>query len=441
MSTITDVMEFVEENDVKFIRLQFCDIFGSLKNISIMPSQLERAFTEGIRIDPSSIEGFLNIEDSDILLFPDISTLSVLPWRPQQGRVVRFLCHIRRSDKTPFEADSRMVLKCAEDKLKNEGLSLKVGARCEFYLFKINDEGQPVLIPHDIAGSCDIAPVDRGENIRREICLTLEEMGIRPEISQHEAGPGQHEIDFMADSPLKSADNFITFKTVVKTISANNGVYATFMPKPLANQYGSGLHISLSLYKDGKELSLIDEKGRDKTVEGFITGIMSKIREMTAVLNPTINSYRRFGSFQAPYFISWSHNDRSQLIRVPQFDGKCTNFELRSPDPCVNLYLALALIINAGIYGIKNSLKLPAPINESIYKGNVDIKKLDILPKDLDEALSIMEKSEFCKDVLGKVLCDKIISRKKEEWDKFVSGSKYEKGISDFEIKNYFYKY
>ena len=437
--TISDILQFVEENDIKFIRLQFCDIFGQLKNISIMSSQLEKAFLHGISFDASSIGGFLNIEESDLFLFPDPKTLSILPWRPQEGGVARFFCFIKTPDGKVFRGDSRYILKKTSDKLANLDLRAIVGPECEFYLFKTDEDAEPILVPQDNAGYFDVAPFDKGENIRRDICLTLEEMGLIPEASHHETGPGQNEIDFKYDNPLESADNFITLKSVVKTIANLNGLHASFMPKPFIDKSGSGLHINISISKGDKNLFVTDGS-HSSSAESFIAGILNRVKEITAVLNPTINSYKRFGSFEAPKYITWSHNNRSQLIRIPASKGEFSRMELRSPDCTCNPYLAFTLLIEAGLEGMKNQLKLTDPIDGNIFESLKD-KDIEVLPQNLEESLNIMKNSTFVKNVLGDFIYNKFLKSKEAEWSVYAGKSKSVDEISDWEINNYFFKF
>ena len=412
---VKEVLQFIEENDVKFIRLAFCDLFGTQKNISIMPNELERAFKEGVSFDASAIKGFADVSKSDLLLFPDPSTLSVLPWRPQQGRVVRFFCDIRTPEKEKFVFDSRDILRSMIKKCVDKGYTPYIGTECEFYLFKTDEEGEPTMITHDKGGYFDIAPIDKGENIRREICLCLEEMGIRPESSHHEQGPGQNEIDFKYSDSLTAADNFITFKSVVKAIATRNGLFASFLPKPIADNSGNGLHINLSLLKNGTNI-FEENKWEQENVKSFIAGILSKAKEITAFLNPLVNSYERFGKFEAPKYISWSHQNRSQLIRIPAATGEKTRMELRSPDSSINPYIAFSLIIGAGLYGIENSIELPESVNENLYTASNDIlKNIETLPENLEEALNIAKNSEFIKEIIGEEVLKRYIELKEIE--------------------------
>ncbi|MBR5516126.1 MAG: glutamine synthetase [Clostridia bacterium] len=391
--TREEVMEFIEENNVKFIRLAICDIFGNQKNISIMPNQLEDAFERGFGFDASSIPGFANADHPDLFLFPDPDTLTLLPWRPSQGRVVRFFCNIKYANGTPFELDSRYILSKAVKRAKDMGIRCSVGSECEFYLFNTDEKGRPTDIPLDNAGYMDVAPMDKGENIRREICLTLEEMGITPLSSHHEEGPGQNEIDFRYSNPLCAADDVITFRMVVETLAARNGLFATFAPKPIEGKCGNGYHIDIAPIRIGTE-SQTDEA----TVDSFMAGILSHINSMTAFLNPTEESYKRLGTYKAPKYISWARENRTQLMRVIPFDGKNKRVELRSPDSRANPYLALALLINAGLDGIEKSVVLCPPLDINMYNAkDEDVKGLCRLPDTKEAATALAENSEFIK--------------------------------------------
>ena len=437
--TFREVMQYVSENDVKFIRLAFCDIFGTQKNISIMPRELSRAFEEGISFDASSIRGFMNIDQSDLLLFPDPSTLSILPWRPSHGRVVRFFCDIKYPDGTPFEGDGRQVLRKAQEDLKKLGYSAKIGTECEFYLLKQDEDGVPTKIPHDNASYLDIAPLDKGENVRRQICLTLEEMNLRPEASHHETGPGQNEIDFAYDSAVASADNLITFRSVVKTMASANGLYASFMPKLFRDQPGNGLHINLSLFQHGENVFCSDSADEHSPIaESFIMGILTRCYEISAFLNPLVNSYERLGSAAAPHYITWSHQNRSQLIRIPAAHGINQRMELRSPDPCTNPYLAFTLLIRAGMEGIERGLKLCDPCNMNLYDvPSSMVREYDALPGTLMEAIRAAENSDFVKRALPQKIIDAYLSAKTSEWSRYADASDKSSVIDSL----YFYSY
>ena len=429
-------LRFVEENDVKFVKLQFCNILGELKNISISSKQLAKAFDEGIAFDAYSVKGFGTIEDSELFLFPDPSTLCILPWRPQHGKVARLFCDIKKADGTPFEGDSRYILRRTFERAKEMGFIFKVGAECEFFLFKTDQEGKPTLELSDKADYFAAAPFDQGENTRREICLTLEEMGFEIESSHHESAYSQHEIDFKYDHVIESADNILSFKTVVKSIAQRNGLYASFMPKPLVNTSGSGMHINMSLYKDGE--NIFDTKpGKEmaEIAEYFIAGILAHVKEITAVSNPTINSYKRLASgFEAPRHITWSYKNRSCLIRVPSTTSGYNRIELRSPDNTCNSYLTLALILAAGLDGINNKMKLVAPLTANAYSlTSADLKTsgIDTLPGTLLEALVHMQNSSFVKEVIGDYLFENYLVLKSEEWNI------YNQTIHEWEIQKY----
>ena len=384
-----EVMQYVQEEDVKFIRLAFCDVFGKQKNISIMPEELPRAFEYGIAIDASAIEGFGDETHSDLLLHPDADTLMPLPWRPEHGRVVRMFCTISYPDGRTFECDSRSILKQAVQDAEKAGFQFFFGAEQEFYLFNLDDNGNPTKEPYDNAGYMDIAPEDKGENIRREVCLTLEQMGIRPESSHHEEGPGQNEIDFRYSSPLAAADNAITFQTVVKTVARRNGLYADFSPKPLEDKPGNGFHINMS----------VKSSDNADNMNFMIAGILAKVAEMTIFLNPLESSYQRFGNNKAPRYISWSSENRSQLVRVPAAVGEYKRAELRSPDPAANTYLAFALMIYASLYGIQNKLELQDPADINLYKADADtLAKFEQLPENLKSACALANNSDFIKE-------------------------------------------
>lgn len=386
-----ELMNFIDEEDVKFIRLAFSDINGKQKNISIMPGELERAFRDGISFDASAVPGFAKEIKSDLFLFPDSSTLSILPWRPTHGRVVRMFCDIKYPDDRPFVEDSRYILKQAVAKAKKMGIRCYFGSEFEFYLFKTDEEGNSTGVPFDRAGYMDIAPEDKGENIRREICFMLVDMGIKPESSHHEEGQGQNEIDFRYSDALSAADNAATFKTVVRTVAMRNGLYADFSPKPMADDSGNGMHINMSIKSDD---------GKDYT-EQFMAGIMTHIGEMTAFLNPVEESYHRLGEKKAPKYITWSKENRSQLIRIPAAKGEFKRIELRSPDPEANPYIAYTLLIHAGLDGIKRNLTLPEAMDIDLFNVSEEVlKDLTSLPQSLEEAWEKAVTSEFIREIL-----------------------------------------
>lgn len=395
--TAREVYDFVRQEDVKFIRLAFCDVNGKQKNISITPDELPRAFSDGISFDASAIKGFGDEVGSDLLLFPVPSTLNILPWRSSHGNVIRMFCSMKYPDGTQFEKDSRMILQRVVDAAAAKGVSVQFGAEFEFYLFNTDEKGMPTDEPFDRAGYMDVAPEDRGENARREICLTLLEMGIKPESSHHEEGPGQNEIDFRYSDAMTAADNAMNFMTVVKAAAQRNGIYADFSPKPLPGESGNGLHINMSVKT---------ADGEDHT-NAFMAGILAHIKEMTAFLNPTEDSYKRLGEKKAPKYITWSPENRSQLIRIPAAKGEYRRIELRSPDPTANPYIAYALLIMAGLDGIERELTAPEAVNVNLYKADSSVTEpLDRLPASLDEAIAVAEGSDFVRGVIGMNITD-----------------------------------
>ena len=393
--SVSEVIQYVREEDVNFIRLAFCDIYGNQKNMAIMPYELERAFRFGMPVDASAITGFDADNASDLFLHPDPSTLTQLPWRPESGRVVRMFCNVTHADGTPYCADCRHLLEEAVSKAADYGIKFRFGTSMEFYLFKTDEDGTPTAVPHDNAGYMDIAPADKGENVRREIQLTMERMGIQPESSHHEEGPGQNEIDFISAEPLSCADNAVTFISVVKTIAARNGLFADFSPKPVIGLPGSGLHISIEVTSEDNE-DLLDN---------VIAGIMDKISDMTVFLDPVANSYERLGRDKAPRFISWSKGDRSHLFRIPPAPDGARTAELRSPDPTANPYIALALLIYAGLHGIKEQLKLSDACDIDLYLANEDIiNRFSKLPSNIEKARKLAFESSFINEILPESL-------------------------------------
>ena len=401
MYTKSEVLEFIEEEDVKFIRLAFFDLKGKQKNISIMPSELGRAFETGIPFDASAIEGFEGPEKSELYLKPDPSTLAIIPWRPATGKVVRMFCNILTPDGSSYLKDSRTILQNACQHLKDEcGIEMMVGTEVEFYLFKLDEKGDPTSETFDKAGYMDIAPEDHGENIRREICFTLEQMGISPEASHHEEGPGQNEIDFHYSDALTAADNVATFKWIVNTKAAANGLYADFSPKPIVGQAGNGMHINISYRPVNGNVG----KDTENLLPAILGGILKHIEEITYFLNPVDNSYNRLGASKAPEYISWGKENRSTLIRVPS-STSTKRLELRSPDPLCNTYLVLTLLIEAAIEGIKNKIQPPAETTENLFDDEVAKKtSLKALPKSLAEAKRLADNSDFVKKVLGDLI-------------------------------------
>lgn len=436
-----DIIKLVEEEDVEFIRMQFTDIFGNLKNVAVTAAQLEKALDNKCMFDGSSIAGFTDVEDSDMYLYPDPGTLEIFPWRPQQGKVARFICDVYRPDGNPFEGDPRYVLKRAIKEAEDMGYTFRVGAECEFFLFHLDENGMPTTVSHEKAGYFDVGPVDLGENARRDMVLTLEDMGFVVETSHHDVAPAQHEINFLYDEALATADNIMTFKLAVKTIARRHGLHATFMPKPKYGMNGSGMHINMSLLKDGKNI-FADESGVNglsETAYAFLGGIMEHMRSMTAVTNPIVNSYKRLvPGFEAPVYIAWSATNRSSLIRIPAAEGDAVRMELRCPDAAANPYLALAAILRAGLDGIRKQTAPPESVDCNIFHmGGEERRKKNIeeLPGTLAEAVSCMEKDAFMRQTLGDHVFEKYIALKKEEWNR------YRSQVTDWEINEYLNQY
>ena len=439
--TKKDILNLVVEEDVEFIRLQFTDMFGTLKNIAITSSQLEKALENECMFDGSSIDGFVRVEESDMFLKPDLDTFEIFPWRPQQGKVARLICDVYTPDDKPFDGDSRHILQKVIDEAKSLGYTINVGPELEFFLFHTDDNGQPTTITHEQAGYFDKGPNDLGENARRDMVLNLESMGFEIETSHHESAPAQHEIDFKYAEALKTADNIQTFKMTVKSIAKRHGLHASFMPKPKSDVNGSGMHINISLIKDGVNVfdDANDENGLSKEAYHFIAGILKHINGMSVITNPLVNSYKRLvPGFEAPVFVAWSNKNRTPLIRIPvsKSDGK--RVELRSPDTACNPYLALAGCIAAGLDGIKHELDCPSRVDTNLYelseerRMELGIKKL---PGTLKEAITEFEKDNFVQSVLGDYISTKYIEAKKKEWEEYSSK------VSEWEIKEYLYKY
>ncbi len=422
--TVSEVLDFVEENDVKFVKLAFCDLNGVQKNISITAESLPKAFEKGISIDTWAIDGFVKIEETDLLLFPDLSTVTILPWRPQHGRVMRMFCSIRYPDGRQFEGDGRYILAQAVKKMAEAGYRCNIGTECEFYLFELDEKGLPTKIPQDNAQYCDIAPLDKGENVRRDICFTLEEMGIVPESSHHEQGPGQNEIDFRHSNAITAADNMTSFKSVVKTIARKNGLFASFMPKPFKNKSGNGLHVNISLEKNGRNIfQPQDDSDYSQEAEFFIEGILNRIKEVTLFFNPIVNSYRRLGEFDAPRHITWSQHNRSRLVRIPAESGKYGRMELRSPDPTCNPYIAFALLIYAGLEGLENKIPLREQVDiKALARDNDKLDEIDKIPHNLAEAIQCVRESEFVRSHLPEKMLNVYLDMKSDEYTQYNQG-------------------
>ena len=439
--TKDDIFRMVEEEDVEFIRLQFTDIFGTLKNIAITSSQLEKALDNKCMFDGSSVEGFVRIEESDMYLYPDYDTFEIFPWRPQQGKVARLICDVYTPDGKPFEGDPRWILKKTIKEANEMGYRFDVGPECEFFLFHTDDNGLPTTLSHEKAGYFDLGPNDLGENIRRDMVLTLEEMGFEIEASHHEVAPAQHEIDFKYDEVLKTADNIQTFKMTVKTIAKRHGLYATFMPKPKFGISGSGMHINMSLATEEGKNIFADENGKiglSDDAYHFIAGIMKHARGMSAITNPLVNSYKRLvPGYEAPVYIAWSAKNRSPLIRIPSARGAGTRVELRCPDPTANPYLAMAVCLKAGLDGIKRQLPVPPSVDTNIFNLTAEEKKarhIHSLPANLREATLAMSESDFMKEAVGSHIFERYTSAKMDEWNE------YTRQVTDWEISNYLYK-
>lgn len=438
--TKQDIMKLVEEEDIEFIRLQFTDMFGTLKNVAITSSQLEKALDNKCMFDGSSIEGFVRIDESDMYLYPDLNTFEIFPWRPQHGKVARMICDVYRPNGTPFEGDPRYILKKVLKEAADMGYSFNVGPECEFFLFHTDDEGRPTTITHEKAGYFDISPLDLGENARRDIILNLEAMGFEIEASHHEVAPAQHEIDFKYTNALKAADNMMTFKLVVKTIAKRHGLFASFMPKPVYGVCGSGLHMNMSLSKEG--VNIFNDhsapSGISKETYQFIAGLMNHMKGMTLIANPIVNSYKRLlPGFEAPMYITWSEGNRSPLIRIPSTRGTNMRIELRSPDPAANPYLLFATCLAAGLDGIKRQLTISDSVDCNVYtmtKKELEEQGIEAIPSNLSKACHYFEDDEFMKAVLGEHVHAKYLAAKRSEWNRF------REQVTEWEIDEYLYK-
>ncbi|GIN37420.1 MULTISPECIES: type I glutamate--ammonia ligase [Heyndrickxia] len=424
--TRSDIEKIAEEQNVKFIRLQFTDILGTIKNVEIPISQLGKALDNKMMFDGSSIEGFVRIEESDMYLYPDLDTWVVFPWTAEKGKVARLICDIYNADGTPFAGDPRNNLKRILKEMEELGFTdFNLGPEPEFFLFKLDEKGEPSLELNDNGGYFDLAPTDLGENCRRDIVLELEEMGFEVEASHHEVAPGQHEIDFKYAHALKACDDIQTFKLVVKTIARKHGLHATFMPKPLFGVSGSGMHCNLSLFKNG-ENAFVDPSGDlelSETAYQFIAGVIKHATNFTAVTNPTVNSYKRLvPGYEAPCYVAWSARNRSPLVRIPASRGLSTRIEVRSVDPAANPYLAMAVLLKSGLDGIKNKLKAPAPVDRNIYVMNKQEREeagIIDLPGTLKQALDNLVSDEVMTSALGEHILEHFLEAKEIEWDMF----------------------
>ena len=437
--TKEDIFRMVEEEDVEFIRLQFTDIFGTLKNVAITASQLDKALNNKCMFDGSSIEGFVRIEESDMYLYPDLDTFTIFPWRPQQGKVARIICDVYCADGKPFIGDPRYILKQQIEEAAQMGYTFNVGPECEFFLFHQDENGQPTTITHEKAGYFDLGPVDLGENARRDMVLTLEDMGFEIEASHHEVAPAQHEIDFKYTDVLKACDNIQIFKLVVKTIARKHGLYATFMAKPKYGIAGSGMHCNMSLFTEEGNAFFDPEDPRGMQLSQdayyFLGGLMKHAYNYTAIINPTVNSYKRLvPGYEAPVYIAWAGSNRSPLIRVPASRGMGTRLELRSVDPMANPYLALAVLLEAGLDGIINKIDAPDPVETNIYSMSPEERKeagIIDLPSTLRNALKALETDEVVRQALGNHIYTNFLDAKRMEW------ASYATFVSQWEIDNY----
>lgn len=438
--TKQDIINMIQDNDVEFIRLQFTDIFGTLKNVAITASQIERALKNECMFDGSAIEGFVRIEESDMYLYPDLDTFQIFPWRPQQGKVARLICDVYRPNGEPFEGDPRYILKRVIKQAEDMGYSFEVGPECEFFLFHTDDNGMPTTITHEKGSYFDLGPVDLGENARRDMVLNLEDMGFEIEASHHEVASAQHEIDFAHNGALQTADDIMTLKLVIKSIAKRHGLHASFMPKPKSGVSGSGMHINMSLQKNGHNIFYDPEGDLEMSEDAyhFIAGILAHAKGMTALTNPLVNSYKRLvAGYEAPIYIAWSVMNRSPLVRVPAARGKGTRVELRCPDPACNPYLVLAVCLAAGLEGIKKKLVPPARVDRNIFEMDWNEKEalhIESLPQDLCEATRELEKDAFVRNVLGEHVSEKYIEAQYKEWEN------YRVQVTEWEIEEYLYR-
>ena len=440
--TKEDIMRIVKEEDIEFVRLQFTDIFGQLKNVAITASQVEKALDNKMMFDGSSIEGFVRIDESDQYLYPDLNSFVIFPWRPQHGKVARLICDVYNPDGTPFVGDPRGVLKRVLKKAAEMGYdAFNVGPEAEFFLFQTDDEGKPTTKTNDEAGYFDLGPLDHGEGTRREICMALEQMGFEIEASHHEVAEGQHEIDFKYEDALHTADNIMTFKLAVKTLAQKNGLHATFMPKPIFGINGSGMHTNMSLFRNGKNVFYDPngEKELSKEAYSFIAGILAHVKGMAAITNPLVNSYKRLvPGYEAPCYLAWSASNRSALIRIPASRGQATRVELRSPDPCCNPYLELAVCLAAGLDGIEKGMTPPPEITENIFEMDAAARSdrgIGSLPGSLEEAIKAMQADQLVMDTLGTHVAENYIEGKMKEWDE------YRTRVSSWEREKYIINY
>ncbi|CCO08022.1 type I glutamate--ammonia ligase [Desulfotomaculum varum] len=440
--TNDDVRQLCKDLHVKFIRLQFTDIFGVLKNVAITVEQLDKALEGEMMFDGSSIEGFVRIEESDMYLRPDPNTFVVFPWKPREGAVARLICDIYNPDGTPFIGDPRYALRRAIAEAAEMGYTMNVGPEAEFFLFHVDADGRPTTKTHDRAGYFDMTPIDLGEDARRDMVLTLEQMGFEIEASHHEVAPGQHEIDFKYSDALDVADKIVTFKLAVRTIAQRHGLHATFMPKPVFGMAGSGMHLNQSLITMDGQNAFYDPNapiGMSEVSMQYIAGLMNHIQAISAITNPTVNSYKRLVSgYEAPVYVAWSSRNRSPLIRIPAKRGMSTRIELRSPDPSCNPYLALAVCLKAGLDGIKKKMVPPPPCDRNIYEMTLAERQalgIGNLPENLAEALKALAADEVIKEALGPHIFERYMEAKTIEWDR------YRMQVSPWELEEYLTKF
>ncbi|MCL4463741.1 MAG: type I glutamate--ammonia ligase [Firmicutes bacterium] len=438
--TKQDVLDMAKEANVKFIRLQFTDIFGILKNVAIPVEQLEKALDGEMMFDGSSIEGFVRIEESDQFLRPDPDTFVIFPWRPRDGSVARLICDVYTPNGEPFAGCPRCTLKRVLTEASELGYTMNAGPEAEFFLFNIDESGRPTTITHDKGGYFDLSPVDLGESARRDMVMTLQEMGFEIEASHHEVAEGQHEIDFKYDEALATADKLVTFKFVVRTIAQRHGLHASFMPKPIFGINGSGMHTHQSLFVDNQNI-FFDEHAPyqlSETALHYIGGILRHVPAFTAITNPTVNSYKRLvPGYEAPVYLAWSQRNRSPLIRIPARRGVGTRVEVRSPDPSCNPYLALAVMLKAGLDGIRNKIQPPAPVEKNIYRLTAEERAamgIASLPGSLQEALNNLENSSIIQDALGEHIFERFMEAKKQEYQE------YKMAVHQWEIDRYLAK-
>ena len=440
--TKEDVLRLLEEEDVEFIRLQFTDLHGTLKNIAVTSGKIAGLLENGCRFDATAADGVPRVKDSERLLIPDYSTFEILPWRPQQGKVARLLCDVMLPDGTPSKICSRGILKRNLEKAEKQGYKFMIGPECEFFLFETDENGNPTVVTHEQAGYFDIGPLDEGENARRDIVMNLEDMGFEIEGSHHEAAPAQHEINLSYDGALETADNIQTFKLAVRTLAKRHGLHASFMPKPKNNVNGSGMHISISIEKDGRNIfgDTSDPNGISKEGYFFIGGLMKHIEGMSMITNPLVNSYKRLNpEYEAPVYIAWSAHNRKQMIRIPAIvNGGSARIEFRSPDCAANPYLTIALIIAAGLDGIENRIMPPAAVDENIGRLTPEERvKLGVrrLPENLKEAIEAAKADPFIMETIGKETFEQYASMKEKEWND------YNTFVSEWELSEYLNRY